>query len=250
LLNLTRRKDTLRKKLNTFEEFHDLAADQDIPVLPRLLRNSVKQEWGIKTTVENAHKAITRDYHPHSYSDYEKDVAIVVYELGGGAALHALNHSIIALPSRNCINPLRQEIKFHISVGGMKMGDILANIETGFKGVGPTHYKTGISLCIDEMAIERRLSYLTDTDEIAGLCHHSKALGPLVMGDDMSLVLSVAKAVRITKDVHAAHEVTVAAFARHDPESYGAQPALLLPTCKKGLDFYDAALELKMLIEG
>ncbi|KAG5634609.1 hypothetical protein H0H81_001396 [Sphagnurus paluster] len=235
-LNKARKNDTQHNKLDTYVEFHNLAGHQDIPALPRLLRNSAWQGWGIKKTVRKAHKAVTREYHPHSYSDYEKDIAIVTYELGGSAALYALNHSTIALPSR----------KF----GGIKMSNILANIETNFKDIGPNYYKTGISLCVDEMAIKRRLSYLLDTGDIAGLCHHSKALGSLKMGDDMNVVSGVAKAVRITKDVHGAHEVTVAAFSHHDPEHCGAQPALLLPTCKKGLDFYDAALELKMIMEG
>lgn len=239
-----------RKKLGTYKGFHNLAACQDIPALPHLLRNSTQQKWGIKKTVRKARDAVAGDYRPHNYSDYEKDLAIIVYELGGDAALYALNHSTMVLPSRTCINPVRQEIKYQISVGGIKMSDILANIETGFKNIGPDHYRTVISLSLDELATERRLSWIPETDEIAGLCHHSKALGTLKMGDDMSVVSGVARAVRTTKEVHYAHEATVAAFSRHDPQKYGARPALLLPTCKKGQDYYDAALEIKMLLEG
>jgi hypothetical protein len=238
------------KKLNKYKEFHHLAAHQDIPALPRLFRNCAQQNWSITKMVQKSHDSIAGSYHPFNYSNYEQDIAAIIYELGGGSTLYALHHSTFSLPARQSINPLRQKTQFYISVGGVKMSNILANIETGFKDVDSNHYKTGITLCIDEIATEQRLCYLPETDEIAGLCHHSKSLGSLVMGEDMKVVSEVARAVRITKEVHSAHETTVAAFSRHDSEKYGARPALLLPTCKKDQDFRDTALEIKMLMEG
>ena len=96
--------------------------------------------------------------------------------------------------------------------------------------------------------MRRHLCYLPETDEIAGLCEHSKALGSLKMGSDLSTIDAVATAVRKTKEVHVGHEVSVAAFAKLDADDYGAKPVLLLPTRKKG-DYRDAALQLQMLLE-
>ncbi|KAG5634048.1 hypothetical protein H0H81_003618 [Sphagnurus paluster] len=208
-LNQSRKISTQKKTLDCYRELHDLMAREEIPALSRLLRAGKDQGWSIKKLNMKARAALVGDYCPHGYSDLEKDLAILVYELGGGAALHALNHSTTALPSLMCINPLRREIKFRITVGDITMSDVLANIETGFKDVGPGHYKTGITLSFDELAIEQRLRWLADTDQIAGLCHHAKILGSLEMGEDMEVVSGIARAVRKMKDVHVAHEATV-----------------------------------------
>ncbi|KAG5649428.1 hypothetical protein H0H81_003920, partial [Sphagnurus paluster] len=248
-LNHSRKIDTQARKLDAYREFHDLAACQDIPAISRLLRNAKRQNWSISMLNQKARDALAGNYHPYSYSDYEKDIAILTYELGGGATLYALNHATTSLPSRHCISSLRQEINFHISAGEPKIKDILANIETAFKDVRPNHYKTGVTLSLDETSTEQRLIYLPETDEVAGLCHHAKDLGSLKIGDDMKVVSGIARAVRVTKHVHVAHEATVAAFSRHDPEHYGARPALIMPTCKKDQDSYDAALEIRILQE-
>jgi hypothetical protein len=119
--------------------------------------------------------AIEGKYHARNYTDLDVDLAILIYELGGGAALHALNHSPIQLPSRHTIADVRRQHRLRITVGDVKMSDILENIETLFKNdidVGE-FTRVGHTLSQDEIASDARLCYLPETDEIGGLCEHA-----------------------------------------------------------------------------
>jgi predicted RecA/RadA family phage recombinase len=180
--------------------------------------------------------AIEGKYHARNYTDLDVDLAILIYELGGGAALHALNHSPIQLPSRHTIADVRRQHRLRITVGDVKMSDILENIEILFKNdidVGEfTH--VGHTLSQDEIASDARLCYLPETDEIGGLCEHAiTELDTFKMGSDLTSVRATAKAVREGR-VHVGKEFSVAAFSRHAETDYGAKPVLLLPTCKQG----------------
>jgi hypothetical protein len=180
--------------------------------------------------------AINGKYHARNYTDLDVDLAVLIYELGGGAALHALNHSPVMLPSRHSIADVRREHRLRITVGEVKITDILENIEILFKDdieVGEFN-RVGHTLSQDEIASDARLCYLEETDEIAGLCEHaSTELETFKMGTDLTTVHATAKAVREGR-VHVGKEFSVAAFSRHAETDYGAKPVLLLPTCKQG----------------
>lgn len=185
-------------------------------------------------------------YHPKNYDDFEYDLATAVYELGGGAALHALHHSPFAFPACTTLLERRRELPLRITVGKPKILDMMANIEAMFKDVGPGHRKTGITLSMDEVASDGRLCYLTVTDEIVGLCEHaSTELPSAKMGRNLHVMYAIAQAVREGK-IHVGQEVLVAAFSRNDDKDYGARPVLIMPTCKRG-SFRDAALIIEML---
>lgn len=189
--------------------------------------------------------ALEGKYRPRNYSELELDLATAIYELGGGAALHALHNSPFAFPSRTTLIDRRQDFRLRISVGSVKMEDLLANIETMFKDVKPGHKKVGMTLSMDEIASDGRLCYLPETDDIAGLCEHASKLPLVRMGTNLDVVRSVAQAVQ-DGQVHVGQEVFVAAFARNDDTDYGAKPVLLLPTCKQG-SFRDSAFIIEML---
>jgi hypothetical protein len=189
--------------------------------------------------------ALEGKYRPRNYSELELDLATAIYEFGGGAALHALHNSPITFPSRTTLIGRRQDFRLQISIGSVKMVDILANIKTMFKDIKPGHRKAGITLSMDEVASDGRLCYLTDTDDIAGLCEHASKLPSVKMGTNLDVVRNVVRAVR-EGQIHVGQEVFVAAFARNDETDYGAKPVLLLPTCKKG-SFRDSALIIEML---
>ncbi|KAJ7800850.1 hypothetical protein B0H13DRAFT_2390241 [Mycena leptocephala] len=171
-----------------------------------------------------------------------------MYELGGGAALYALNKAPIMLPSRFTIAEARREQNLRITVGDVKVSDILENIEILFSDIntgdsGPVLH----TLSQDEIAGDGRLCYLDETDEIAGLCEHaSSRLKTFKMGDDLTSVEEAVKAVQ-AGDIHVGKEFSVAAFSRHAPDDYGAKPVPLMPTCKKGS--WQSAQILQKLIQ-
>jgi hypothetical protein len=66
------------------------------------------------------------------------DLATVVYELGGGHCLTALQNSPFAFPSRNVLFERRQEYELNITIGKPRISDLLDNIEIMFKDIRPS----------------------------------------------------------------------------------------------------------------
>ncbi|KAE9387250.1 hypothetical protein BT96DRAFT_1005306 [Gymnopus androsaceus JB14] len=233
-------------KLEKYATLCTLIAMNDIPALHRIFRNANTQQWSIDKLIEKIQDAIDGNYHPKGYSDYEKNLAILMYKIGGGAAVYALNHATTSLPSRQTISPLRQEFSLRISVAGMRMIDVMENIRTVFEGYAPGARKCLVNLCQDEIACESRPRWLAETDCLYGLCEHAKSLGDLRLGNDMMTLERAAKAVK-AGNVHIAHEVSVASFSLYHDTYYDARPVLMMPTCKKG-DWTAAALQNTMLL--
>ncbi|KAK6995563.1 hypothetical protein R3P38DRAFT_3223442 [Favolaschia claudopus] len=165
------------------------------------------------------------------YTELDEDLATLVYELGGGAALYALNKAPIMLPSRQTIAEARRELSLRITVGDVKVSDIMENIEvligTGDGNAGADSGPVLHSIVQDEIAGDGRLCYLEATDEIGGLCEHAASrLKTFKMGTDLSCAEEAVKAVR-SGDIHVGKEFSVAAFARHSDKDYGAKPVLI-----------------------
>ncbi|KAJ6559761.1 hypothetical protein B0H19DRAFT_1069490 [Mycena capillaripes] len=229
--------DCARKKIMAFKILLDRMSSNDVPGLPRLLSTGKKEGWGISKIDSKVALAIEGKYHPRNYTDLDIDLAMIIYELGGGAALHALNKAPISLPSRYTIMDARREISLRITVGSM----LFKNVDVG------EYDKVLHTLSQDEIAGDGRLCYLEDTDEIAGLCEHAiTELTTFKMGSDLTSVHAAAKAVREGR-IHVGKEFSVAAFARHAPTDYGAKPVLLMPTCKHG-SWRAAATNLQKLL--
>lgn len=68
-------------------------------------------------------------YCAKGYSELEIDLATVVYELGGNHGLTALHNSPFAFPSRNTLVECRSKYKVNITVGKLRLLDILNNIK-------------------------------------------------------------------------------------------------------------------------
>ncbi|KAJ7121698.1 hypothetical protein C8R44DRAFT_877079 [Mycena epipterygia] len=187
--------------VRSHNKFFDLISTNIVPGISRLLSNAKKEGWSISKTSDIVLRAIQGKYHPWNYTDFDRDLAILIYELGGGAALYALNKSPIMLPSRQTISAIRRNHSLRITVGDVKVSDVLENIEMLFRNV--------------DVAEQGRVCITLSQDEIAG---------------DATV-----KAIREDR-VHVGKEFSVAAFSRHAQSDYGAKPVLLMPTCKKTSD--------------
>ncbi|KAJ6553902.1 hypothetical protein B0H10DRAFT_1848509 [Mycena sp. CBHHK59/15] len=190
-------------------------------------------------------------YTARNYPLYEIYLAILIYELGGGGALYALNHSIFALPSRNTIQPYRSQAKLMPSVNGVRAAEISSNIsalfgprashETDTETVKPTIY--GHTLSFDEVATERKIDYMAETDDMGGLClEHLSALDTVKVGTDTAVA-----AVREGK-VHISHETSVGAISHLSENGYGAWPVFMGPSCKTG-DWKDCLRTMEIVLE-
>ncbi|KAJ7937821.1 hypothetical protein B0H13DRAFT_1852120 [Mycena leptocephala] len=217
-LNLNRSLASAREHVAEYRAIFRFLGTNTVPGLHRIFPNALKQEWGSKKFLAQIQAASEGDYIPRNYTQYEIDLAIALYELGGGSAVYAMNHSIFALPSLNTLQPYRRQHRPKPCLDHVDLLTISDNIATMF---GPHEEKgrksreapiqiCGHTLMFDELATERKVDYMSTTDEMAGFClEHVRSLESLVVGKDTKTVEAAVTAVNEGK-VHIAHEATVA----------------------------------------
>ncbi|KAJ6556912.1 hypothetical protein B0H10DRAFT_2371775 [Mycena sp. CBHHK59/15] len=223
--------------------FHFIGQNSEsIPALHRLLANAEKEGWGPKKILEQCQLAKAGKYTARNYTQYEIDLAIELYELSGEGSVYSMNHSIFALPSRKTIQPYRQQFNLVPSVGGLRLADVSRNITTLFGSHTLRDKETnsfppikcGHTLSFDELATERKVVYMTETDEMGGFCiEHLAGLDTIKVGKYTHTVEAAVSAVKEGK-VHISHETCVGAISRLYETNYGAKPVFMGPTCKKG----------------
>ncbi|KAJ7791148.1 hypothetical protein B0H14DRAFT_2625338 [Mycena olivaceomarginata] len=235
-----------RERLSEWKEAFRFIGQNPVPALHRLLANAEKEGWSAQKILQQCQLAKAGKYTARSYTQYEIDLTILLYELGGGSAVHAMNHSIFALPSRNTIQPYRRQHNLIPSVNGLRFDDISKNIAALFgprtrhdagESDPPTEQppiKCGHTLSFDELATERKIDYMTETDEMGGFCiEHLSALETVKVGKDTGTVEAAVALVKEGK-VHISHETSVGAISRLYETNYGAKPVFMGPSCKKG----------------
>ncbi|KAK6995622.1 hypothetical protein R3P38DRAFT_3425795, partial [Favolaschia claudopus] len=218
--------------------------------------NAIKEGWGASKLLSQLRLAADWEYIARNYTPYEIDLAILIYELGGNGALYALNHSIFALPSRNTIQPYRRQRRIIPSVDKLRITDVSANITAMYgdhsnsEPNSTTPSRCGHSLSLDELAMEREISVMEDTDKMAGFClEHLKSSGlqSVKIGPDIAGIQAAVDAVREGR-VHIAHEACVAAISRLAGTKYGAKPIYIGPTCKKS-SWQETMRTIQILVE-
>lgn len=81
-----------------------------MPALYRISSIALEEGWGMKKLLEKLRTATGAGKHkPRSYTQYEIDLTILLYELGGSGAVYAVNHSHFILPSLKVIQPYRRQ---------------------------------------------------------------------------------------------------------------------------------------------
>ncbi|KAF8157541.1 hypothetical protein K438DRAFT_2074070 [Mycena galopus ATCC 62051] len=241
-VNLKRSLASAREDVAEFHEIFQSLGTHSVPGLHRMFSNALMQKWGAKKFLEMITAAYLGDYTPRSYSQYDIDLAILLYEFGGASAVYARNHSIFALPSLSTLQPYRRQHRPKPCLDHVNVLTISENISTMFgphdeKGGKACEAPTkicGHALMFDEIAIDPKVDYMSATDEMAGFClEHVSALETLVIGKDTKTVDAAVAAVKEGK-VHVAHEATVGAISHLSRHDYGAKPVFITPSCKKG----------------
>ncbi|KAJ7761933.1 hypothetical protein DFH07DRAFT_867598 [Mycena maculata] len=259
-VNLSDSLNSARQCLSNLDAVFQFVGWKPVPALHRIFSNAVKQGWSAKKLLEKLQLAHKGEYDAKNYTQYEIDLTILVYELGGGGAVYALNHSIFALPSLSTIQPYRRQHTLSPCIDRLRITDISNNISALF---GPhkawngtksgaiverEHIICGHTLSFDEIAMERKIDYMTATDEMGGMClEHVGALRTVKVGQDTSTVEAAVEAVREGK-VHIGHEASVGAISRLYQTGYGAKPVFIGASCKRG-DWKDCFRTMETVIE-
>ncbi|KAJ6629723.1 hypothetical protein B0H10DRAFT_1691843, partial [Mycena sp. CBHHK59/15] len=70
-----------QKQLKDHKRLINLLSVNNVPGHPRLLSNAKKDSWSARKTAEKSQLAIDGKYHPWNYTEFDKDLAILIYEL-------------------------------------------------------------------------------------------------------------------------------------------------------------------------
>ncbi|KAF8982926.1 hypothetical protein BDQ17DRAFT_1336706 [Cyathus striatus] len=229
-LNAARSIKQLQAHKLTWTKLLNIVGTQDVPALHRVFQNAKSFKWSIKKTLEMIQDAVNGKYHAKGFSELELDLANIIYDLGGQAALHALHHSPFAFPLRKTLTELQSEYNLRVSTGKTIADDLRHNMEVVLNGEDDVKL-VGVTLCIDEVASDGRLSWISTTDDIVGLCHeHISNIESTKMGPSLDVIYAISEAVRDGR-VHIEQEILVAALGCNDNKDYGAKPILILPMC-------------------
>ncbi|KAL0571530.1 hypothetical protein V5O48_010431, partial [Marasmius crinis-equi] len=248
-VSLKRHRERARSRNKVYKEVHAFLATTTIPGLVRFFPLALKEGWGINKLSKKLRDAAAGKYHVRGYTKMDIDLTILCYELGGHAAVYALNHSHLALPSLSTIQPHRRLFPIIPSTFGIKITDVMENVDTIFGKIPSTSPKVGHNLMLDEVSTKKKIDWVPETDEMVGLCMEDvRSLGTVKVGRDTSTVERAVGAVR-EETVHIAGEATVAAITRLDCTNYSAKPILIAGTCKHGTWKYHVQIILT-LVEG
>ncbi|KAJ6622485.1 hypothetical protein B0H10DRAFT_1787994, partial [Mycena sp. CBHHK59/15] len=200
--------------------FHFLG-NNTVPGLHRMFPNPLKQQWGSKKFLERSRAASRGEYTPENFTQYDIDLAILIYELGGGSTVYAMNHLILVLPSLNTLQPYRRQHRPKPCLDHVDVLTVSENMATMFglhDEKGGKSREAPIKICghtlmFYELATERRIDYMSTTDQMAGFClEHVNALQTLAVGKDTQTVKDAVTAVKEGK-VHIVHKTTVGAIS-------------------------------------
>ncbi|KAJ6497248.1 hypothetical protein DFH09DRAFT_893381, partial [Mycena vulgaris] len=231
-LNSARNFATAIRKLADYKRFMDAVAEMNIPRLQQLVSVGLRRGSSPTAIVRMMQSALEGVYRPRLVLDSRTlDIALMVYRLGGRKLLYAVNHGL-GLPSLRTLRNHMPFTKIMPTVGTISVEDIIHNIrEVVLKPRDAAAIRQplrGISLLIDEVALEERTCHFRHNNSVGGLCwrHSPKVDLQLKTYDD---ALKIAEKIKL-EEVHLGKEMTVVSVSCFGES--GTYPILALPTCK------------------
>ncbi|KAG2143675.1 hypothetical protein DEU56DRAFT_870487 [Suillus clintonianus] len=197
----------------------------DAPIPRSLAASNVDSIREIVNKLEDALEGV---YCPRGYGADDLDIATLVYRLGGRQLLFALNKTL-GLPSLRTLQTCSVFNSITPTIGPIVDQNFDNNIRSIVLNthVGVTSPR-GISLMVDEMAIEEMAIHYPRYNKIGGLCwKHSSLIDPVLRTYDS--VVRIAQKIH-DGEVHLGKEVTVIGAACFGEEEL--YPILVVPTCK------------------
>ncbi|KAF7372252.1 hypothetical protein MVEN_00084700 [Mycena venus] len=221
---------TTVRKLADYKRFVDAVADMNIPRLHQLVSVGLHRGSSPSAIVRMMQSALEGVYRPHPILDSRTlDIALMVYCLGGRKLLYAVNHGL-GLPSLRTLRNHMAFTKIMPTVGTISVEDIIHNIREVIlkprEATATPQPPRGISLLIDEVALEERACHFRHNNSIGGLCwrHSPKVDLQLKTYDD---ALKIAAKIK-SEEVHLGKEMTVVSVSCFGES--GTYPILALLT--------------------
>ncbi|KAG1877634.1 hypothetical protein DFJ58DRAFT_720422 [Suillus subalutaceus] len=200
--------------LTRLDDYHRLLmaiSEHDIPRLQQIIHVALGNGASVREIINKLEDALEGAYRPRGYGADDLDIATLVYRLGGCQLLFTLNKKL-SIPSLRTPRARAAFTTISPTIGTIRDEHFDANIQSGILStrgdITPLH---GVSIMIDEMAIEEMAVHYSKYNKIGGLCwKHSNLIDPVLRTYD--------SAVAIAQKIH-----------DDEDELY---PVLVAPTCK------------------
>ncbi|KAG1751967.1 hypothetical protein EDD22DRAFT_850668 [Suillus occidentalis] len=227
-LNDSRKYMTSLTQLDDYHRLLMAISEQDIPRLRQIINVVLHNGASVREIVNKLEDALEGAYRPQGYGADDLDIATLVLSLGGRQLLFALNQSL-GLPS---IRTLRTRCTFTTltpTIGPIRNEQLDENIRSVVLSSRTNiTILRGVSLMVDEIALEEMVVHLGRYNKIAGLCwKHSHVVDHVLRTYESAV--TIAQKIQ-DSDVHLGKELTVIGVACFgEDELY---PILAAPTCK------------------
>jgi len=181
----------------------------DIPWLCQLLKTALHNGASIHTIICMIEDALERGYRPCGHTAEATDLTLLIYRLRGRSLLFVLSKHL-ALPSLHTLHSKMSFVKITPTIGRISIDTIKKNIRDTI--VGPRLEagliaRHGVSLLVDETALEEAAVYLPMANGVGGLCWtHSHLIDPMLY--NYQSAINIAMSLKASK-VHLGKEVTV-----------------------------------------
>ncbi|KAJ7457020.1 hypothetical protein FB451DRAFT_1142947 [Mycena latifolia] len=232
--NLTRKLGNCIKKLTDYRRLAFAVAESNYPRLTQLLSAGLRNGASPRKLINLLGDVVegTVKYTPRPSTDSRTiDISLMAYILGGRKLLYALCHGS-GLPSLRTLRRHMAFTRIMPTIGTISLSDIAHNIEEVVlkprAAAGRTKPR-GVSLLIDETALEQRAVHFRHNNRVGGICwRHSPAVNLLL--NTYEAALKLAQDIKAGR-AHLAKEMTVVAASCFGEA--GTYPILALPACKK-----------------
>ncbi|KAJ7798979.1 hypothetical protein B0H14DRAFT_3492072 [Mycena olivaceomarginata] len=185
-------------------------ATNDVPRIHSIIETAMRNGVSIRAMANRIFDAFEGLDPTKGFTGLELDLGILIYRLGARSLLYAMNHAL-NLPS---LRTICNSAKF------IKITPTIAVPNTALRGV---------TIMMDECALEEQAVYFSHTNKVGGLCQKHSGTVPLTMTAHGSVQTTV-NALGDGK-VHFGKEMLfVAAKCRGESTLY---PLLCAPTCKQ-----------------
>ncbi|KAG2131407.1 uncharacterized protein EDB93DRAFT_1243134 [Suillus bovinus] len=221
------------RSLTQLDDYNQLLmaiSEKDIPYIHQIIDIALRHGSSVQEVVNKLEDALEGAYTPRGYGADDLNIATLVFRLGGRQLLFALNQSL-GLPSLHTlcskliftsivptIGPIRDE-QFDQNIWNIVM------TTCAHLSLASLH---GVSLMIDEIALEEMAVHFSKYNKVGGLCwKHSHVVEPVLR--TYKSTVHIAQKIHNGK-LHLGKELTVISISCFGKDEI--YPILAAPTCK------------------
>ncbi|KIK36882.1 hypothetical protein CY34DRAFT_26209 [Suillus luteus UH-Slu-Lm8-n1] len=205
-------------------------SEKDIPRIHQIIDVALRHGSSVREIVNKLEDALEGAYSPRGYDANDLDIATLIFRLGGRQLLFAMNQ-ILGVPSLRTLRAKSTFTSIMPTIGPIRdeqFDENIRNVVMTTRAHSSLASLRGVSLMIDEIALEEMAVHFSKYNKVGGLCwKHSHTVEPVLRTYESAV--HIAQKIH-TGELHLGKELTViGASCFGEDEIY---PILAAPTCK------------------